>query len=89
MPFEPVYTRRAANDLAAIDKTVARRIADKIDSFCAVADPLRFAKPLKGALAGTYRFRIGDYRVIFELDRHGRLTILLVLRIGHRREIYD
>ncbi|MEK7102456.1 MAG: type II toxin-antitoxin system RelE/ParE family toxin [Patescibacteria group bacterium] len=35
-----------------------------------------------------YRFRIGDYRVVFTANKEGNLVILLILRIAHRREVY-
>jgi mRNA interferase RelE/StbE len=50
-------------------------------------DPRRFGKALTGDMAGFWRDRIGDYRLIatFEEDRF----TVLVLRVGHRREVYD
>ncbi|HJW79406.1 MAG TPA: type II toxin-antitoxin system RelE/ParE family toxin [Beijerinckiaceae bacterium] len=51
------------------------------------ADPRRFGKALAGEFAGLWRYRVGDYRLIvsFEDDR----LIVLVLRLGHRRTVYD
>jgi mRNA interferase RelE/StbE len=46
--------------------------------------PLDFAETLKSSDLGTYRFRIGDYRVIFDIEGND----VVVLRVGHRREIY-
>jgi mRNA interferase RelE/StbE len=43
-------------------------------------------KPLKGRFAGSYRFRSGDYRIVYRIDREGRIVIVLV--IGHRRDVY-
>jgi mRNA interferase RelE/StbE len=50
-------------------------------------DPARTGEALRGEWAGFWRFRVVDYRLIAELERD-RL-IVLMLRIGHRREIYD
>lgn len=47
-------------------------------------EPLRYAEKLSDPILGTYRFRIGDYRVIFDLEGNE----IVVLRVGHRREIY-
>ena len=44
--------------------------------------------PLSGQLGGLFRFRIGDYRAIFRPDSRGQIVILLILRVGHRSEIY-
>jgi mRNA-degrading endonuclease RelE of RelBE toxin-antitoxin system len=38
---------------------------------------------------GPYRFRIGDYRAIFDVDENNNIKILLILTIGHRKDIYD
>jgi mRNA interferase RelE/StbE len=48
------------------------------------SDPLRHAEKLTQSKLGSYRFRIGDYRVIFDLEGEE----IVVLRVGHRREIY-
>ena len=47
-------------------------------------NPLAHAEPLKQSELGSYRFRIGDYRVVFDLKGQE----IIVLRVGHRREIY-
>ena len=47
-------------------------------------DPLKYAEPLKQSELRSYRFRIGDYRVVFDLEGDQ----IVILRVGHRREIY-
>jgi len=47
-------------------------------------EPFRYARKLIHPKIGTYRFRIGDYRVVFDIDDKS----IVVLRIGHRRDIY-
>ena len=49
-------------------------------------DPRRIAKPLHGDKGGLWRFRIGDYRAICKIEEE-RLVVV-VLEVGHRREIY-
>lgn len=51
-------------------------------------NPLKYAKKLTDFNAGTYRFRVGDYRVIFDIDNRRNILALLILKIGHRKEIY-
>ena len=46
--------------------------------------PLKHAEKLTDSQLGSYRFRVGDYRIIFDLVE----SEIVVLRIGHRREIY-
>lgn len=50
------------------------------------ANPRRHGKPLSGKLAELWRYRVGDYRVIASIE-DDRLVVLIVA-IGHRREIY-
>lgn len=82
------YTDRAVKDLASLDKSIAKRILIKIRTYSEVSDPLTHAKALTGNFAGLFRYRIGDYRAIFELDSKGNIIILTVLRIKHRKDIY-
>ena len=44
-------------------------------------------KPLKGSFSGSYRYRVGDYRVVYRIDDEDRLVIVLI--ILHRSEVYD
>jgi len=83
--FRPRLLDDAARDLARLDKPEARRIVQRINW---LASNLGTVKPeaLSGDLAGFYKLRVGDYRVIYEiLDAE---QVLLVHAIGHRREIY-
>ena len=43
-------------------------------------------RPLKGRLVGRYRYRVGDYRVVYRIDDTSR--VVTVLLIAHRREVY-
>ena len=87
MKFYLTYTPSAEKDLTALPKAIARRIVDKMDWFVAQQDPLSFAKKLQALGKPLYRFRIGDYRVIFRID-HGILTLLVVLAVRDRKESY-
>ena len=81
------YTQTARNQLKKLDKPVARRIVDFLDDRIAKQeDPHIIGKALTGPLGTLWRYRVGDYRVICEIQR-GAVTIL-VIRIGHRREVH-
>jgi mRNA interferase RelE/StbE len=90
MPDEVVYalelTLEARDDLRRIDKVTAERIVKKLRWLAAHAAQVKH-EALTGQWSGYYRWRIGDYRAIYELDQIGRILIVAV--IGHRREIYD
>lgn len=84
MKFILQYTKHAKDDLELIDKKTAKRVIKKIDYFINQDNPIKFSKKLTGPLKGLYRFRIGDWRVIFHKDAKGRITILTILTIKHR-----
>ena len=79
---EIFYTRTAVKDIAALDPVIKKRLAGKMENLR--LDPLGLSKKLVNAKIGQYRYRIGDYRVVFDL----RGAAIIVLRVGHRREIY-
>ena len=89
MPTVVRYAERAVTDLGKFDKTVARRIVKKINVYAASSDPFEYAKPLQGPWKGLFRFRIGEYRAIFRKNSAGKITVLLVLTVKHRKEAYE
>jgi mRNA interferase RelE/StbE len=81
------YAETAKKRLRKIDRLAARRILDFMDERVAPSDdPRRMGKTLKGPLGELLRYRVGDFRIICDIQ-DGRLTVL-VLQIGNRREIY-
>ncbi|MBK6618319.1 MAG: type II toxin-antitoxin system RelE/ParE family toxin [Nitrosomonas sp.] len=77
----------ANKQLAKLDKTEARRITKFLRERLAVTDnPRTVGKALSGPLGGLWRYRVGDYRLICEIQ-DGVLCVL-VLKIGNRREVY-
>ena len=73
--------------LRKLDRTVQKRILDWLDDRIeGCKNPRHFGEPLKGDQAGFWRYRIGDYRVL--CDIRDKKVIVLVLTIGHRRQVY-
>ncbi|MEL4279033.1 type II toxin-antitoxin system RelE family toxin [Shewanella baltica] len=71
-----------------MDKQNAKRILDFLEQRIAILDdPRTSGKPLKGDLGIFWRYRVGDYRVLCEIQ-DSKLVILTAL-IGHRKEIYE
>ena len=83
--FSPRILESASRKLKGIDPPVARRIVDRIRWLAEHFEEIT-PEPLKGDLAGLFKFREGDYRIIYEPLRKERLIV--VHEIGHRREIY-
>ncbi len=80
--YKIILTQRALKDLERIDKETQRRIAVKLKEYA--NNPLIHAKKLVSPKIGEYRLRIGDYRVIFDIEGEN----IVILRIGHRKSIY-
>lgn len=82
------FTRHAQQELLALDRIKANRIIEKLSFFIAQENPLLFSKKLVGR-ENTYRFRIGDYRATFSIQEDGTILILLILKIAHRKDVYE
>ena len=75
----------AAGELAQLDRQVARRVVKRIRWLAANVETIK-PEALSGDLAGLYKLRVGDYRVVYEvLDAEQMIVVHL---LGHRREIY-
>ncbi len=83
-----IYSPDAIKDLDGLQTSIAERIHGKLQWYSIQEDPLAFAKALYGKAQGFYRFRIGDYRAIFSIQK-GSLVLLVVKAIKHRRESYQ
>jgi len=75
----------ATDDIPALPKSAQRRIRRAIEQKLAT-HPFELGKPLRYSLRGARRLRVGDYRVIYRIEPP---DVVLVLKIGHRREVYE
>ncbi|MFN2292176.1 MAG: type II toxin-antitoxin system RelE family toxin [Anaerolineae bacterium] len=75
----------AARQLASLDPAVARRIVKRVRWLAQNLEEIQL-EALAGDLAGLYKLRIGDYRVIYEILHADQIIVIHL--IGHRREIY-
>ena len=82
MTYRLIYTRRAVRDIERLDPKTKDRIGRTLLRY--EKGPMRHAEKLIQSDLGSYRFRIGDYRVVFDLEGEE----IVVLRVGHRKEIY-
>lgn len=82
MIYTLLYTQSAFDDIQKLDTVVRKRIKKKIELFA--QDPLVYAKRLTNPTIGSYRWRAGNYRIVFDIDKNR----IVILRVGHRSEIY-
>ncbi len=86
MSFEIIFRPRAQRCLLHLrDRKLKRRLMDATHKLSIDPRPPQ-CKKMQG-MNNTYRIRVSDYRVIYEVN-DGKITVL-VLAIGHRKEIYD
>jgi len=79
-----LITKTARADLDSLSQSVRERIGKKLKYFIESGEPLKFAEKLTSRRDGDYRFRVGDYRIIFIFDG----KTIYILRVQHRREVY-
>jgi mRNA interferase RelE/StbE len=81
------FLGRAFDDLLKIDRPHQRIIKEKLLILAENPDALKNnIKRLQGDIRDLYRLRVGSYRVIFRKD--GEELTILIVRVGHRKEIY-
>ena len=84
MPHKLEFTESARRELRALDGQLQRRISTKVNELC--EDPFPSGVKKLHGLQAHFRIRVGDYRVIYRVD--GRRIVVVIVRIGHRRDVY-
>lgn len=79
-------SEKAVRALRKMDKQVARRIRDELAEIAKLEDPRSRGKALVGNLAGLWRYRVGDYRIVCDIE--DGVLVILVVDVAHRREVY-
>ena len=87
MRWRVEYSTDAEDDLLSLDKPIRERIRAFVNSIPDFpTGPRMKGAPMKENLAGLWRYRVGEYRVLCRIMDD--VLLVLVVRIGHRREIY-
>lgn len=81
------YSDKALKQLKKLDKSVSCRIVDYMDEVAELSNPRVRGKALVGNLLGMWRYRVGAFRVLCRI--RDEQLIIVVVEIGHRREVYD
>jgi len=84
LSYSLVFHPAVREDVAALTKAVRERVRRAIETRLTV-DPARWGRPLRGTLAGTWKLRVGDWRVVYAI----RGDEVVVLAIKHRSMVYD
>ena len=78
---------RAKKDFAKLDKHIQIQIFKKLKFIESLDNPKDDGKPLAGNLLGLWRYRSGDYRILAQIL--GDKLIILVVKISHRKNVYN
>ena len=81
--FRPLYSKTFIADLEKLDPPTAQRILDAIEEKL-LSEPLTHSKKLSSQKIGQWRFRVGNYRIRFDIGGN----TLYFYRVRHRKEIY-
>ena len=85
MSYRVELADKAKDELSKLPKNVQQKLLDRITNLATEPHPTGSIR-IK-ARKDCYRFRMGDYRVLYTVFED--YVVVLVLRIGHRREVYD
>jgi len=71
-------------DIQQIPANIRKRIQDAIENRL-IIEPVQAGKPLRQSLKGFRKMRVGDYRIIYQVEKE----TIIVLKIGHRKDVYE
>lgn len=83
--YQIKFKSSADRRFSKLPKDIQIKIIQKLEFFLSQEDPLVYAEFLTNPRIGTFRFRIGDYRVVFDLEDD---QTIMIVDIGHRKNIY-
>ena len=82
--YRYVFKTQALKDFGKLSERDRRRVIKKLDFYISSNDPLVFAKRMINYDIGHYRYRVGNYRIIFDIKG----SKIVVLSLGHHKDIY-
>jgi mRNA interferase RelE/StbE len=75
-------------DLKKLGHAASKRIIKFLkEKIIPIEDPRVVGKPLSGDLSGLWRYRVGDYRIIAQIEDNN--FVILVVHVGHRKNVYE
>lgn len=86
MTYNIVFSESCRRQFRKLNKELQRKIVNYLETRVCI-NPILFGKSLSGNKKGLWRYRVGDYRIICNIDNNE--LIVLVIEIGHRSDIYD
>ena len=86
--WKVLFSATADKQLTKLTRNVKSKVINYLESrVLKQNDPRSYGKPLRHNLVGFWRYRVEDYRIICEIK--DQELVILVIELGHRRDIYD
>lgn len=82
--YKLLYKKPAVKDIRKLSPQIQKRLKLKLEWFAKQPEPLKFAEPLTKPADAQYRFRVGNYRILFDIEGHN----IVLLQVQHRRDVY-
>jgi mRNA interferase RelE/StbE len=82
--YSLLYKKPAAKQIAKLSPQIRKRLKAKLEWFISQDNPLDFAEPLTKSSDAQYRFRVGAYRLLFDVEGKN----IIILLVQHRRDVY-
>ena len=79
-----LYKKSAVKSIQKLSPQIKKRLKLKLEFFAAQSEPLAFAKALTKPADAQYRFRVGNYRVLFDIENEN----IVILLVQHRKDVY-
>lgn len=86
MTYNILFTDRSKKQFSKLNKDIQKRVISYLENRVS-SHPYNFGKSLVGDKKGLWRYRVDDYRIICNINNNELL--ILVIDVGHRRQIYD
>jgi len=84
MAYSIIYHAEIAKDISGLPKNIKSRIKKAVENRLLI-DPIKYGQPLRRSLQGYRKLRVGDYRVIYKIEKNN----IIILKIGHRKDVYN
>ena len=84
--FQVILVPEAQTDVKRLDPAIQTRILDKLEWMGENTEVLRHQALQGSEWSGCFKYRVGDHRIIYQIDWSAER--LLVLKVGHRRDVY-
>ncbi|PKM56433.1 MAG: type II toxin-antitoxin system mRNA interferase toxin, RelE/StbE family [Firmicutes bacterium HGW-Firmicutes-3] len=88
MKYRAEYTKTAVEQLKKMDKKIATFVLSFIEEkLVDCENPRLHGKALQGNLNNKWRYRVGEYRILAKIEDD--VVVIMIVAVGHRKEIYD